>query len=76
MKNITNELDTVTGGNALGGTATVATGTRRGSSSSTLQTQLAMQNVTSALDSLKNNNNNSWQQVLPLAMMAKWMNNR
>ena len=64
MKNIDSDmLENITGGN-------------RGSSSSTLQT--ALTGVTSALDTLKQNQNNggSLQQMLPIVMMAKWIQNR
>ena len=80
MKNITTHmLDHVTGGFAALGSATLSTGRRSSSSSSSsLQTQLALSNVTSALDSLKQNQNKngSLEQLLPVVVMAKWMQNR
>ena len=66
-------LDTITGG-ALGLTA--GTPARRSSSSSNVQLQTALTGVTSALDSLKSNQNNSTSSMLPLVIMAKWMQNR
>ena len=73
MKNITNHvLDTVTGGFAALGTATASTG-RRSSSSSSLQMQMALSNITSSLDSLKNNQKSSIEQLLPVALMARFI---
>jgi hypothetical protein len=71
-------LDTITGGAFVGLTAGTGTPTRRGSSSSSASTQTALAGVTSALDSLKSNQNNngSLNQMLPLVVMAKWMQNR
>lgn len=41
------------------------------------QLQTALTGVTSALDSLKQNQNKgSLDQMLPMVMMAKWMQNR
>ena len=52
------------------------TGGARTSSTNT-QLQTALTGVTSALDSLKQNQNNgSLNQMLPMVMMAKWMQNR
>ena len=66
-------LDTITGG-ALG--LTTGTPARRSGSSSNVQLQTALTGVTSALDSLKSNQNNSTNSMLPLVIMAKWMQNR
>ena len=78
MKNIdANELENITGGNLALTAATTTGRPGRGSSSSTLQT--ALTGVTSALDTLKqsqNTNNGSLQQLLPVALMAKWIQNR
>ena len=78
MKNIDSDmLENITGGIALTAAATTGRPVRGSSSSSTLQT--ALTGVTSALDTLKNQNANgsgSWQQMLPIAMMAKWIQNR
>lgn len=71
-----NLLETITGGALTGLSSTPA---KRGSSSSSnLQMQTALTGVTSALDSLKSNQNNngSLNQLLPIAMMAKWIQNR
>lgn len=74
MKNIDSDtLDHITGGkHAL----TAATGRPSSGSSTTLQT--ALSGVTSALDSLKNNQNKngSIEQLLPVVLMAKWIQNR
>jgi hypothetical protein len=77
MKNIDSDmLENITGGNLALTAATTAGRPGRGSSSSTLQT--ALTGVTSALDTLKQNQNNggSLQQMLPIVMMAKWIQNR
>ena len=77
LNDISYLLDTVTGGSAFAGLATTAsTGTKRGgsSSSSNLALQTALTGVTSALDSLKQNQNkSSLDQLLPVALMAKWI---
>ena len=79
MKTIdTNMLGNITGG-AMGlTTGTTAPSRRSSSSSSNLQMQTALTGVTSALDSLKQNQNNNGgiNQLLPIAMMAKWLQNR
>lgn len=69
MKNITKDmLSSVTGG-ARPLTAAPA---RRDSSSSSLDT--ALTGVTSALDSLKaNQNKSSIDRLLPVVLMAKWI---
>ena len=73
MKNITTDmLEGVTGG-ALTLGATPVRRSSSWSSNSTLQT--ALTGVTSALDSLKSNqNNSSINQLLPVALMARWIN--
>ena len=70
MKTITtNMLSSVTGG-AL----TSAAPGRRYSSSSSSTLQTALTGVTSALDSLKANQNKSGiDQLLPVALMARWI---
>ncbi|MDQ3338679.1 MAG: hypothetical protein M4D80_26235 [Myxococcota bacterium] len=75
MKNIDSDtLEIITGGNLALTAATPAGRPSRGSSSS-LQT--ALSGVTSALDSLKNQNKNgSIEQLLPVVLMAKWVQNR
>jgi hypothetical protein len=76
MKNIEmHRLETVTGG-AVGGNLTATKPSRTSSSSSTLTT--ALSGVTSALDSLKQNQNKSGsvEQLLPVVLMAKWIQNR
>ena len=76
MKTIdTNMLETINGG-AFGLTSTPARRTSSSSSSTGMTT--ALTGVTSALDSLKSNQNNngSVNQLLPIVMMAKWMQNR
>ena len=73
MKDITTDmLETVNGG-ALGGLTTAPT--RRNSSSSSSSTlSTALTGVTSALDSLKSNQNkSSTDQLLPLVLMAKFI---
>jgi hypothetical protein len=77
MKKIdSNTLENITGGN-FGLGATARTPGRRGSSSSNTTLQTALTGVTSALDTLKNQNKNgSIEQLLPVVMMAKWMQNR
>ena len=73
MKDITKDmLETVTGG-ALGSLTSAPT--RRYSSSSSSSTlQTALTGVTSALDSLKaNQNKSSTDQLLPLVLMAKFI---
>jgi hypothetical protein len=77
MKNIdTHLLAHITGGTL--GTLTASAPARRTGSSSQLQLQTALTGVTSALDSLKQNQNNSGslEQLLPVAIMAKWIQNR
>jgi ABC-type transporter Mla subunit MlaD len=72
-------LETITGGAFVGLTGGTGTPTRRSGSgsSSNAATQTALAGVTSALDSLKSNqNNNGLNQMLPLVVMAKWMQNR
>jgi hypothetical protein len=70
-------LDTIKGGAFVGLTAGTGTATPRGTSGSSAATQTALAGVTSALDSLKaNQNNNGINQMLPLVVMAKWMQNR
>ena len=70
MKTIdTHLLAHITGG-------TLGTSARTGSSSSSVKT--ALTGVTSALDSLKQSQNQggSFEQLLPVAIMAKWIQNR
>ena len=76
MKNIDPEtLSNITGGTALTNETTTGRPVRGSTSSSTLQT--ALTGVTSALDTLKNQNNNgSLQQMLPVVLMAKWIQDR
>lgn len=72
-------LDTIKGGAFVGLTAGTGTPTTtRRSSGSSAATQTALAGVTSALDSLKSsqNNNGNINQMLPLVVMAKWMQNR
>jgi hypothetical protein len=70
MKNISaNMLSSVTGG-AL----TTAPVRRSSSSSSNTTLQTALTGVTSALDSLKaNQNTGGINQLLPVALMARWI---
>jgi len=71
----TDLLDNVTGGAVLG--AAASTTARRTSSSSNQTLQTALTGVTSALDSLKQNQNkNPIEQLLPVALVAKWIQNR
>ncbi len=77
MKNIDSQtLSTITGGNLALTTTSATTGRRPSSSSSATQT--ALTGITSALDSLKQNQNKngSMEQLLPVMMMAKWIQNR
>lgn len=67
-------LENITGGATVGLTGTPAP-TRRGTSSSAALTT-AMSGITSALDSLKSSQNNTMNQLLPVVVMAKWMQNR
>lgn len=71
-------LDTIKGGAFVGLTAGTGTANNpRGTGGSSAATQTALAGVTSALDSLKaNQNNNGINQMLPLVVMAKWMQNR
>jgi hypothetical protein len=70
-------LETITGGAFVGLTAGMGTPARRSSGgSSSVATQTALAGVTSALDSLKQNQNTGVNQMLPLVVMAKWMQNR
>ena len=67
----TDMLDHVSGGFV---NPAASTGSRRGSSSSNLALQTALTGVTSALDSLKQNQNkNGLEQVLPALVMARWI---
>ena len=78
MKTInTTMLENVTGGAFAGLTASTS-GRRTSSSSSSTGLTTALTGVTSALDSLKSNQNNngSVNQLLPVVMMAKWLQNR
>ncbi len=71
LQNITLHLEHVTGGVALGATASRPARVPSSGSSSTLQT--ALTGVTAALDSLKQNQNkNPIEQLLPMVLMAKW----
>jgi hypothetical protein len=47
-----------------------------GAKSTNTQLQTALTGVTSALDSLKQNQGSSMNQLLPVIVMAKWMQNR
>jgi len=68
----TDLLDHVTGGAVLG-----AASARRTSSSSNPQLQTALTGVTSTLDSLKQNQTkNPIEQLLPVVLVAKWIQNR
>ena len=76
MKIITEELANVTGGLLATTNVGTTTPTPGSSSSSSLALQTAMSNLTSDLDRLKNTNNNSFSQLLPVAIMAKWIRNQ
>lgn len=74
MKDIaTDMLETVSGGMM---NLAAPTTPRRGSSSSNLALQTALTGVTSALDSLKQNQNNTLNQLLPVVLMARWIRQR
>lgn len=72
-------IDSTTLANVAGGAlpALTASTPRRTSGGSNLALQTALTGVTSALDSLKTNQKSgSLEQLLPVAIMAKWIQNR
>ncbi len=75
LKDITHCMDAVSGGVLGIGAAPVGAPARRysSSSSSSVALQTALSGVTSALDGLKQNQNNTLNQLLPVALMAKWI---
>ena len=71
-------LANVSGGTPGNLSATSVPARRASSSSSSTSMQTALTGITSALDSLKQNQNKngSLEQLLPVVLMAKWMRNR